>query len=335
MSTIQRANELYSRYGLSELLRRGVGEAARQLTAPYRYLDGPDRWLGAKYYGNHAGFHNNVGGDIAELKCRLRSRAATRSLAASEEARASAVELREHGYAMLGNVVDPETLETVIARYETILEEGTNTRVNSSSHDPGDDEVYLRGVAAPQEEHFPEALRLVTDEVVDVMRAYYRAHAQVLSFRAYRTHHIPPEIMDSTEIYNNFWHCDGKTTDHIKLFVCLSETTEEDGPLHVMPKPSTRTFSKQRPTFDRDRDGEPGGMVDQSGDAVTLTGPPGTAMLANTQSCLHRAGVPDPGHSRDLMQFYMAPSPTPMPDSWAEQGLDGAVQPVWSRLVRY
>ena len=47
-----------------------------------------------------------------------------------------------------------------------------------------------------------------------------------------------------------------------------------------------------------------------------LVGPPGTAMFANTELCLHRAGIPQPGHVRDIMEFTFLPAREPLSSDW-------------------
>jgi hypothetical protein len=335
MSTIQKVNDVYNHHGLAELAKRGVSETLRYLSSSYERFDAEDRWLGAKYYGNFAGFHNNLGGELAEFKNRKFSpRFVSSSADSISEEQEAAMELRHNGYTVLGNIYESNLIDQITTRYNELIEQDEHTQV-AHTNDPGDGNVYLRGIKPPQEQHFPEVSQLFTDKIEDVLKHYYRSQVQIRSYRAYRTRHVPQDLMERTEVYNNYWHCDGKTSDHIKLFVCLSDITEKDGPLHIMPKKYTKNLSKLRPQFDRETDGEPGGVVDENGTPVTLTGRPGTVMLANTQSCLHRAGVPDEGHTRDLIQFYLAPSSTPLSDNWIDQKLEGADPSVWGRLLKY
>ncbi|MFC7071960.1 phytanoyl-CoA dioxygenase family protein [Halovenus rubra] len=335
MSSLEQANEVYNKYGAYELMKRGISEGLRHLSAPYENLQTEDQWVGAKYYGNFAGFHNNFGGNLAETKCRTASGNPPQieTTQESEELEA-AMELRHNGYTKIGNIYDEDVIDEVVSRYNNIIENKEHTK-SSHSNDPGDGNVYIRGIDSPQEEYFPEAEQLVTEKVKNILRNYYRSHIQIRNLRAYRTHHIPPELMESKEVYNNHWHCDGKTSDHIKLFVCLGETTEEDGPLHIMPKKYTREYAKRNASFDRETDGAPNNVVEEHGEPVKFTGVAGDVMLANTQTCLHRAGVPDEGRSRDLVQLYIAPSSEPLPENWIDSELEGADPNVWSRLLKY
>ncbi|MDR9432209.1 MAG: hypothetical protein RI568_16135, partial [Natronomonas sp.] len=240
---------------------------------------------------------------------------------------------RSQGYVDLGTPYDEAALSRVNDRYNELLESGEHTRV-VHTNDPMNGETYILGIDDVGK-HLPEVSALLTDDIIKTLQAYYNAHIQIRTIRAYRTYHVPDDVMRETEVYNNNWHFDGKSTDHTKLFVCLDDTSEDDGPLHIMPKDDTREIVTRRPGFDRDVDGLPNGFVDETGSAVTLTGPAGTAMLGTTQSCLHRAGVPSEGHQRDLVQFYIAPSSKPLPDDWIDRELGGTRQHVVERLLEY
>ena len=45
-------------------------------------------------------------------------------------------------------------------------------------------------------------------------------------------------------------------------------------------------------------------------------GPPGSTILANSSKCMHKAGVPEAGVLRDIMQFRIDPSIEPLRDDW-------------------
>jgi len=45
-------------------------------------------------------------------------------------------------------------------------------------------------------------------------------------------------------------------------------------------------------------------------------GPAGTALFFNAQLCVHRAGIPQAGLHRDMVQFVIDPSPVPLADDW-------------------
>jgi len=269
-----------------------------------------DTRASARLYGNSAGTQTNLSGDLAELKCRVLSD----GVRTNGHSDGAADHLRGHGYAELDEIYDSGLIERIQERFDTVIEDDQYSSVRHRE-DPGDGNEYIRGLDDPLAA-VPEFVELVNDYVRSTLNEYYDAHFQIRTARAYRTHHIPEEIVESTDIYNDYWHFDGKTPDHVKLFITLSDTTEADGPLHLMPKEGTEQISRVVPEYNRYEHGVPGGTVDELGDAVTLTGPAGTAMLGNTQCCLHRAGIPEEGNTRDLVQFYIAPATEPWPEDW-------------------
>lgn len=335
MSTLGRAVNSYREQGPIQFTK----ESSRYLfeKGGRRLFSGPiqsaNAVLGARLYSNCSGLTKNVGGDIAEAKCRLQTDHEALPSTFEENAAGDARKLRRDGYVKLGKRYDDETIESIRDAYTAILDsdEATNTRGERTR----DGDVYSRKVLNIGR-NLPEAERLVSTEVAEIFTAYYRSYFIVRNVMAYRTSHIPSHLVEEKDFYNNYWHLDGAPTDHIKLFICLSDTTEEDGPLHIMPNSGMERIASKCPNFDRNRDGQPGGMVDELGEPVTLTGEMGTAMLANTQTCLHRAGVPDEGHERDLIQFYCAPATEELEPGWIRTSdLPGATHNTLLRLFDY
>ena len=52
------------------------------------------------------------------------------------------------------------------------------------------------------------------------------------------------------------------------------------------------------------------------------TGDVGTALMCNCNLGMHKAGIPNPGHYRDLIQFQLAPSSEPLPKDWYKTFVD-------------
>jgi hypothetical protein len=102
----------------------------------------------------------------------------------------------------------------------------------------------------------------------------------------------------------------------LKLFVTLNEVTDQHGPLHVISKRKTKElfssgFSRSDPQMQE--------KVNKVATPVSLTGPPGTAMLANTNTVLHRAGHPAKGKSRDIALIQLVPATEPLPENWLSE----------------
>ena len=47
-----------------------------------------------------------------------------------------------------------------------------------------------------------------------------------------------------------------------------------------------------------------------------MIGPAGTSFLGNVTRCLHKAGIPEKGHVRDQIQFFIESSDVPLPKDW-------------------
>lgn len=237
-------------------------------------------------------------------------------------------ELRDQGYLSLGQPFDTKLIEKIREKYNEVITDPELTRVRGEA----DGKIYARGVKRDLLfELIPELKELINDDIQKVVKGYYGSHFKILRASFYRTSHVPPEVAKDTEVYNDYWHVDGRTTDHLKLFVLFSDTTERDGPMHVLSKEESKRIVKMNNGFDRREDGIPGEFIEQNArDIERFTGQPGSVMIANTQKILHRAGHPEPGRDRDLLMFYLAPSSTPLPDDWDEE----EIAPSNGRLTR-
>ncbi|MFC7174341.1 hypothetical protein ACFQL0_15355 [Haloplanus litoreus] len=49
-----------------------------------------------------------------------------------------------------------------------------------------------------------------------------------------RNYHVPDDIVQESESFANYWHCDQHPVDAIKIFITLHDTDERHGPLHVL-----------------------------------------------------------------------------------------------------
>jgi hypothetical protein len=53
-----------------------------------------------------------------------------------------------------------------------------------------------------------------------------------------------------------------------------------------------------------------------------MEGSAGTACLANVARCLHRAGVPKAGHTRDILLLAFRPATRPLAPGWLGGPMD-------------
>jgi hypothetical protein len=104
---------------------------------------------------------------------------------------------------------------------------------------------------------------------------------------------------------SNRWHCDGRRTDLLKVFILLRDTDETMGPFHTLSIAETKKVLKQGY---RSRNDVGPASSWMGGQAKRLIGKAGDAMFCNTSLCLHRAGVPGLGKSRDMVELRFLPA---------------------------
>lgn len=176
-------------------------------------------------------------------------------------------------------------------------------------------------------------LKDLVDEVCPFVEEFYSTDVRLLNLNIKRTHRIPSEIVEKTEVYSNYWHVDGHPIDQVKVFVCLSDIKEDTGPFHYLGYEESRKMLKDE--YDRSKEGVPGSKVEKENSLKKFTGTVGDCMICNTNTILHRAGNPQPERSRDLLTLQFAPVKNKPQQSWGEQVSYGVVrgtEDLWSRL---
>lgn len=297
------------RYGINQSMRKW-----RRWSFPFEVK------LGAKFHGHLSGLRPGLVGPLAVYKARKLSDYQPSGSNIQDVDR-----LAKQGYLPLNEPYEDEMISNISEKFDSLVKEDQNL-TNSNEYKK---ELFGNDLI----NYLPEITQLLSDDILQIVQDYYGAYCQVRAIRAYRTYHIPKEV--SEEVYNEYWHTDGKTTDHLKLFVNLSKVNESDGPLHLIPKRDVETIANELGGFDSSKDGVSNEVVTQYGDITKLTGGPGSAMLANTNKLLHRAGVPDKGHHRDFVQFYFAPATRPKNEYLHDEGVGGVTMHYFSRLLMY
>jgi hypothetical protein len=162
----------------------------------------------------------------------------------------------------------------------------------------------------------PDLPRLLTEEVARVIEATYGCPFRVRSVRAYRNTGLAG-LDPSVELYANHWHLDPEVTCDLRYFVYLSDATVDSGALETIDRPSTRLVLRSG-YIDRNHVlGRSRRLLGER--SVVHDGARGTGILLDAQRVLHRAGTCLPGRHRDIVQFWIAPSPVPLPADWGER----------------
>ena len=238
----------------------------RASTIPkWRWRRRVDDLLSKAVYGNLAGFSQN--------------RAVRKSPNAADG------DLSTKGFSLWSGI-DPSRLARVRDRYNEII-------VDPAHSD------FLTAGAKPAKAGQPVYRYLVRDAF---LRNHYRGAYHLHSVAMWRTTNVPAEIAETQPPYSLKWHNDHHTVDTLKLFILLSDVTEDDGPFHFLSLEQTKRVIR-RGFRDRHNYGIPLSEIEDRRHLHRLIGPVGTAAFCNTTVCLHKAGVPKSGRTRDILQF--------------------------------
>jgi len=262
-----------------------------------------DLYLGKKIFKNDAGFAHNIHGTLTKLKTK-------KDTIIYNHPKAS--ELNIKGYATLGIPFRSSTIEKIVTKYNNLIED----KIESSIRTEFEGIVYSRMVNQIYKK-IPEIAELITDEISTIIKQHYRSNFQVHHVLAWRNHHVPPAVVAKKELFASHWHCDGRDTSRITLFVNLSDVTEEHGPLHVQSKERTKELINMgfggRHQYKLSMD-----VVEDPKYVIRNIGPSGTAVLCNPQLCFHRAGIPRPSKIRDMLEIRFKPSNEPLSQNWLQ-----------------
>ena len=257
---------------------------------------------GRKFFGNPAGFKNNV---IGSLKI-------CHKVDSDIKAKNPVLyHLKTKRFAMLDSKYDPSLIERIKSKYDQLIENDTHSIATSGY---GDD-IYCRQLRFPSKDLL-EMADLITDQVIKIVKGYFNSNFIVKEFSSGRNYHVPPEI-NSEEMFSNHWHCDRREISELKFLVYLSNVTEQDGPFHVQSAERTREL--MRKGFGTRGDYRlPLEVLEHPDYVKKITGHIGTAFFSNNNVCLHRAGNPALGHTRDTVSFVFVPSKKPLPVNWLD-----------------
>ncbi|WP_423751538.1 hypothetical protein [Salinirarus marinus] len=288
-----------------------------------------DKWVGRDLLNHSTRFSAVLGGALARKRAKF---FADETFSGTSE---YARELKTNGITEFGQPFDGDTIDTIADKFDDLIEAGEYTYTRGT-----ETEDYNYGIDSTEfdfAERLPEVARVVDSPVSDVLKQYYGTWFKPVRVNMWRNRHVPPEVVESSEVFSNYWHADPHTTDHVKLFVYLTDVTEDHGPFHAITTDESKRVTR---SYRRDRDGIPNGYVEETvDDVIKFTGPKGSTALCNTQTNLHRAGIPAEGNHRDLLQMVFAPTSEPLSDDWIDRresyAFDGSDHNGFRRLLRY
>lgn len=264
----------------------------------------PSRQTSGKLFGARSGVSNTVQGEL----CR-RVAAANSNIYHPEVDDELVKELKRQKFLQLDSHFDEEILDPIRKQFDNLIEDDTTSVVRGRHEDL----ITSRVIQHPPS-RISELENLLDDQILGITERFFGAHFKPAEIRCMRNYHVPSEIVQESESFANYWHCDQHPIDAIKIFITLHDTNERHGPLHVLPWDESERISKQR--FLRDYHGVPGEFVEDNADVSKFTGPAGSVAFAKTNELLHRAGVPHEGEYRDMIFIYGYATDQPLSSSW-------------------
>jgi len=307
-----------------EALRRGA-------RLPRDALTFADYKLGRDVFGNTNKLTCAWPGKLAEMRAQGGSDIAVESLEYGEYAD----QLRKQGIVELADNRDEDVIEEIEERLDEIISSGEYSYTRGAFG-----EEYTYGVSSDDfdfAEEIPAVSGILTEDIAETLRGYYGSEFKPIRVNIWRNHHVPEDVVEKSEVFSNYWHTDPHTTDHVKLFVNLTDVTEDHGPFHSVSLGDSYDITNR---YKRQRDGVPNGRVEvEASEIMKFTGEAGKTALCNTTLNLHRAGIPAEDTHRDLLQIVFAPTKEPFSENWLrevdEKALTGADHNGFRRLFRY
>ena len=283
-----------------------LGKISRSIKDPkkaiIRNVNRVDDYTGKKVFGNTVGFKRNFAG----------SRSNSKLDETLKESNPRAYNLAKNQFLLLDKIYDDSIISKIKSKFDQLME-NEQTSVIVAQHKG---QIFSRHIIRPMQT-LPELEELLIKYVTDIITGYYGKNFQIKQVVGYRNYHVPSEISSKYEMFSDHWHCDRRNTSEMKLFVCLSNVTESDGPFHVQSMERTR-YLMDAGFGTREDYNVPKEILDDPEYIKKAIGQSGSAYFGNANLCLHKAGIPAEGHQRDLIAFVFIPSNEPLKDDWKD-----------------
>jgi len=283
-----------------------IAEAAKNPRRAFNVLKyRTDVQIGKLFFKNTAGFSHNINGIRRKKKLNNYQLKFKSKNKISEE-------FKLNGNVLIGQPFDDSLIAKLSDEFNQIIDDKKLSSIRAQH----DGEVFSRSIPEIISK-IPNVKKLMTEKIIDIFEQYYGSHIQILDVVGWRNYHVPNEINKKIHLYSDDWHCDGHDITYTKLFVYLTDVDEDDGPFLTQSIQSTKELIKKG-FGSRNNPKLPQEIMENLEYTTKYTGPKGTALVANTTVCLHKATIPKKGHYRDLIQFFIISSSTPLSDDWPQ-----------------
>jgi len=260
-----------------------------------------DEGVGKRIFGNTAGVVRSVSG---------RNLLNTEMSLELKENNPELYHLKKHGFTKYKNSYEKSMINELSEKFNKLIEDDETSFPIAGYKG----KIYSRAIKEP-EKNFPEIAKVITKDVTDFMSEYYKTNFKIKYIYCGRNYNVPEEIREKHEMFSNFWHMDREKSTELKFFVYLSDVTEKDGPFQIQSKIHSKELVKKgwgnRDHYDISLE-----ELEDTTYVNKMTGSKGTTIFGNVTTCVHRAGVPEEGHHRDMVQIFFVPSDKPFSDDW-------------------
>lgn len=230
-----------------------------------------------------------------------------------------AVHFKKHGAVKLGIIYPEELINSIKSKYDKLIEDD-NYSLQCQTFEG---QVFTRMINQAWVQ-FPEVKELITPELKKLLEEYH-GNFQVKHVGISRNYSIPQSLVEKKHAAAN-WHNDdqadwydenGNQIAVSKIFINISDVTDKDGPLHLNPKDRSVELIKSgfKNRFNWNVSQE---VLEDKKYLVKSTGKKGSAMWGTMRYCLHRAGIPEQGHQRDMIIIQIESSKEPLKENWPE-----------------
>jgi hypothetical protein len=146
--------------------------------------------------------------------------------------------------------------------------------------------------------------KIISDEQVrSTLEGFFGGCYCVGYVCSYTTSALPEELQGQS-VFANHWHIDTLLSENaVKIMILPSQIGDSQGPLQFFTPQDTTTITESG--FYRGEEIPNDLKIDKP---ISFLGDESRVLFVRTHSCMHTAGVPEPGFSRDQIMVQLNPA---------------------------
>ena len=171
--------------------------------------------------------------------------------------------------------------------------------------------------------HIPELKKLLTQEVINLVRSYYNGgNFKIIEANAWRNYYWGARGVKK-DIVSNLPHNDFSRIDKLRIFVFLSDgVTKANGATKIFSKSFSKKIMRSG-FFNRNLVLWPASkLIKKDEFAYYMEGDNGFSFAFNPQLTLHQAGLVAEGKYRDAICFTFVSSEVPLSPLWDQEVIE-------------